>query len=338
MMEHTYVRRVLIVGLGAIGRRHLRNLKVLDPGVRVCAWRRSATRDDLGELDPMVERVVAKEADAVAWGADLALLTGPAPEHVAAGRTLAAAGAHLFVEKPLSHTLEGIDELIGLCRQRGRVLMVGYNFRFYRPLAILREALRVGWIGRPLSLRSEVGQYLPDWRPGADYRQCVSARRALGGGALLELSHELDAARYLMGEVQAVSAQVDRLSDLETDVEDVAEVTLRFVEGTLGSVHLDMVQRAPTRWCRVIGTEGTLEWVGQDHRVRLFSAASGTWSDLAPSGALDRNEMYVAELRHCLDCVRDGREPAVTGEDGREAVRIALAARVSSEQGRVVLL
>ncbi len=332
------VRRVLIVGMGAIARRHLKNLKALAPSVQVCVWRRSATRDDLGELDLLVDQVVTAEADAIAWGAEAALITGPASSHIEVGLALAAHGIHLFVEKPLSHSLDGVDDLIERCRSRRLVLMVGYNFRFYPPLSICREALNAGRIGKAVSFRAEVGQYLPDWRPGLDYRQSVSACRILGGGALLELSHELDTARHLMGEVRTVSAQTDHLSDLEMDVEDVAEITLRFTSGAMGSIHLDMIQRTPTRWCRVIGTEGTLEWQWHDHRVRLFSTAAGKWLDLSPPGTIDRDEMYLSELRHFLDCVRDGREPSVTGEDGKNTLRIALGARASSLQGRVVEL
>jgi len=289
-------------------------------------------------LDGLVERVVATEAEALAWEPDAALLTGPASTHIQIGRALAEHDVHLFIEKPLSHSLDGVDDLIEECRRRRLVLMVGYNFRYYPPLATCRQALHAGRIGKAISFRAEVGQYLPDWRPGVDYRQTVSALRSLGGGVLLELSHELDTARYLMGEVRTVAGQTGHLSDLEIEVEDVAEITLRFASGALGSVHLDMVQRTPTRWCRVIGTEGTLEWQWSDHRVRLFSAATAGWSDIHPAGEIDRNAMYIAELRHFMECARNGGEPAVTGADAKQTLRIALAARQSSDTGRTVEL
>ena len=114
--------------------------------------------------------------------------------------------------------------LLALCHQRRLVLMVGYNFRFYPPLQAMRQALVEGCIGRLISLRAEAGQYLPDWRPGSDYRQGASARRELGGGVVLELSHELDYIRWLGGEVESVGALVGKLSDLEIEVEDTAEI------------------------------------------------------------------------------------------------------------------
>jgi predicted dehydrogenase len=200
----------------------------------------------------------------------------------------------------------------------------------------MREALAEGRIGRPLVLRAEAGQYLPDWRPGRDYRQTVSAKSVLGGGAVLELSHELDYARWLVGDVEAVAAQVAKVSDLEIDVEDVAQIILKFKSGAIGCIHLDMIQRPPTRACRVTGTEGTLAWDWADRRVRHFSAKRGEWADLLVEEEPDRNTMYLEELRHFFACVKNRQSPAVTGEDGRRTLEIALAVKESSRTGQVV--
>jgi predicted dehydrogenase len=330
--------RILAVGLGSIARRHIRNLKSIEPTIEIAVWRQYSRCPDLQELSSLVNRLVFQLADALAWRPKAALITNPASLHIETGLALAQEGIHLFIEKPLSNTLDSIDELLDLCRRRSLVLMVGYNFRFYRPLQIVREALIEGQIGRPIALRVEAGQYLPDWRSDSDYRQSVSARHDLGGGAVLELSHELDYVRWLAGEIKTVSAQVGRLSDLEIDVEDTAEIILQFSNGAIGSIHLDMIQRPATRTCRIIGTEGTITWDWFSHRVRLFSAATAEWSDLHPAKAIDRNEMYVEELRHFLNCVRGNEVPIVKGDDGRRVLEIALAAKQSSREQRVVKL
>ena len=328
--------RILLVGYGSIGRRHLANLRRIEPAAHITIWHQHSKPQDTATVPSPADCVVYSLEDALDTQPNAALITNPASRHIETGLALAQQGIHLFIEKPLSNTLHGVDELLDLCRQRGLVLMVGYNFRFYRPLQVMRQALIEGRIGRIVALRAEVGQYLPDWRPGKDYRQNVSARRDLGGGAVLELSHELDYVRWLVGEIKTVSAQVGCLSDLEIDVEDTAEIILQFSNGVIGSVHLDMVDRATTRTCRIIGTEGTLTWDGMSHRVQLFSAATDTWSDLHPAKAIDRNEMYVAELRHFLDCVRGNEMPIVSGDDGRRVLEIALAAKQSSREQRVV--
>lgn len=190
------------------------------------------------------------------------------------------------------------------------------------------------YIGRLLSIRVETGQFLPDWRPTQDYRTVVSARKELGGGALLELSHEFDYVRWIAGEVSSVAATVDCISGLDIEVEDCAEVTLRFANGAIGQVHLDLFQRAPTRTCRVLGTEGTITWDGITNHVRRFQSATKAWDDLHPAITLDRNEMYLAELRHFFACIQGDEQPLITGHDGLAALEIAIAAKTSAEQQR----
>lgn len=330
--------KVLLVGLGSIGRRHLKNLKHVEPSAEVMIWHQRSKPPDYERNASPSYPAVYPEEEALNWNPDVALITSPASLHVDNGLALARQGVHLFIEKPLSNTLDGVDKLLRLCGKHHLVLIVGYNFRFYKPLAIMRQALRDGQIGRPLALRAEAGQYLLDWRPDQDYRQSVSANRSLGGGALLELSHELDYARWLLGEVKTVRAKTAQLSDLELDVEDMAEVILEFQTGALGSVHLNMIQRPATRTCRIIGTKGTLTWDGASHRVALFSTDTKSWVDLHPAQSIDRNEMYIAELQHFFDCVRNNQMPIVSGEDGRRVLEIALAAKQSSREEHVIEL
>jgi len=330
--------RILVVGLGSIGRRHLANLRFLYPDAEITVWRQHSRPDSPAEDSIAQARLVYSDAAALASMPDVAFLTGPAPSHVSSGLLLAEHGVHLFVEKPLSHDMEGVRELIDACRRKGLVLMVGYNLRFHETLRCMKQALIDGAIGRLLAVRAEAGMYLPDWRGETDYRHGVSARSALGGGAVLELSHELDYARWIGGEVDAVCALTGRVSDLDIEVEDMAEIILRFKNGVMGSVHVDMVQRAPVRSCRLIGTEGTLCWNGISNAVTLYSAGQGTWSDIREASSIDRNQMYLAEVTHFLDCVTNRREPSVSGEDGRRALAIALAVkRSSSEQAWIAV-
>jgi len=215
--------------------------------------------------------------------------------------------------------------------------MVGYNFRFYPPLQALRDALLDGRIGRLLSLRAEVGQYLPDWRPSRDYRESTTARRDLGGGALLELSHEFDYIRWLAGEVTQVSAQVAKLSDLDIDVEDTVEMVCRFASGAVGSVHLDLTQRPGTRTCRLAGTNGALTWDRANHQVLLIRP-DGAIETIYPGAPQPMVDMYQEELRHFLGAVRTNTAPLVTGDDGLRALLIAEAAARSSREGRTVTI
>jgi predicted dehydrogenase len=293
--------RILLVSLGSIGRRHLANLRSLEPEAEVCILRRN--------VDPaLTEKQLTTLDAAIAFAPDAALICSPASQHVAVATALAARGIALFIEKPLSHDTGGVAELLILAREKSAPLMVGYNLRFFAPLRALRDEVLAGRIGRLLHIHTEVGQHLADWRPGTDYRASVTAQRELGGGALLELSHEIDYALWLGGEVESVTAQIGTVGDLGIGVEDIADLQLRFRNGVLGTIHLDLLQHPPRRLCHLIGTIGTLT-------LDLLTAAA------------DRNAMYLEELRHFLDCVRNQHPPEITGEDGLRVLEVIAAAR-----------
>lgn len=330
--------KILLVGLGSIGRRHLYNIRHLLPDAEITVMRHDENRLLPDQDEKLADRVVFRLQDALVMKPDCAFITSPAPFHVATATALARQGLHLFVEKPLSDRTDGVAELIALCRQRHLVLMVGYDLRHFSALQIMRANIQQGRIGRVLSFRAEVGQYLPEWRPTVDYRQTVTARRALGGGVLLELSHELDYARWLLGEVTTVQAHLARVGDLEIDVEDLAEIILTFASGAIGSIHLDMLQASPTRCCRVIGSEGTLSCDLINNKVSLYSRQTGQWNELDAETQLAGNAVYLAEIQNFLDSMAGRTAPLATGEDGLKVLEIALAARKSDAENRTIKL
>jgi predicted dehydrogenase len=323
--------RFLLVGLGSIGQRHLGNIRLLQPGAQGVVLRRMG-----GDSPDSAIRVVRSMETALEAHPDFAIVCSPTSCHLQDCLSLAESSVPMLVEKPIASSLEGVQALLDQCRKKALPLMVGYHLRFSPALHIVRDALEQGRIGRVVSVRAEVGQYLPDWRSGSDYRRGVSARRDMGGGVLRELSHEFDYLRWLLGEVDEVTGWAGRLGDLEIDVEDTAEAILRFRSGAVGSVHLDMIQSSPVRSCRILGTSGTLLWDGLSHRVSLHSRAEGGWKELHPADAFDRNAMFLAELEHFISCVMTGTVPEVTGEDGLRALEIALALEASSSQGRTI--
>lgn len=217
------------------------------------------------------------------------------------------------------------------------VLLTGYNLRFLPSLQTFRELLHANTIGTPISVRCEIGQYLPNWRPNLDYRHSVSAQRALGGGALLELSHELDYLRWIFGEVEWVSASLSRQSTLEIDVEDTAHLTLGFagVDGAqtlVGTLNLDFIRHDTTRLCTAIGKSGSLRWNGLTGTVELYEAGANNWREIYKHQHV-RDESYLAEWEHVLSCMQGTALPLITGTDGLQVLRIVKAARTASASG-----
>jgi predicted dehydrogenase len=316
--------RALIVGCGSIGRRHLSNLRALTPA-EVIAWRATGrdTETLRREFDLREHRTLQAALDEKP---DFAIVANPTSRHVAVALELARAGVPFLVEKPLSDRWDGVDELIRAVEARRLVALAGFNLRFHPGLRRVKELLDSGRIGRPHSLRAEVGQYLPEWHPGEDYRTSGSARRDLGGGVVLDLVHEIDYALWLMGPVVDVAALTGRVSDLEIETEDVAEIAVRFESGALGSIHLDYLDRSPHRRCRVVGSAGTLEWDYFANEVRVCDARTQAWST-EKQAPFERNDMYRLEMAHFLDCLAGGAQPAVGLREAAASLEVALAAR-----------
>ncbi len=339
----TRALRVLVVGLGSIGRRHLRVARELFADAEF-----AVLRSGVGSLGADVDGVTTYHAidEALGFAPTIAVIASPATHHAGIAMRLAAAGVHLLVEKPLTDRLETALAVRDAVAAAGVTAAVGYNLRHLASLVALRDAVLAGGIGRVMSVRSEVGQYLPDWRPDTEYRTTVSARRELGGGALLELSHELDYLLWLFGDVASVTAMLSHLSDLEVDTEDTANLLLQFapaggaLDGTPGvvaSVSLDYARRDVVRRCTVIGTNGTLEWDGVRGTVRQFDAKTREWSVCcdAPS---ERDATYRAEWEDLYACIGTGRTPRANFDAGVAVLRVVDAARRSSESRRTVVL
>jgi predicted dehydrogenase len=324
--------RVLVVGCGSIGQRHLRNLVALGT-VEVHATDLSSGRREEAQR---IGATVHPDLDAALSASPTAvLICTPPVAHVDPARSAVEAGAHLLIEKPIAAELEGVDDLLEAALRRDRVVLVGYNLRYHAGLRRAKQLLDDGAIGRPLLVRAEFGWYLPDWRPQRDYRTTYSAQRALGGGIVLDASHEIDYVRWLAGEVATVSATLARVGSLELDVEDTAALAMTHSSGMVSEIHVDLLQRAYSRGCKVVGTEGTIVWEMREG-IRVQRGGSAQWAStpIAP----DWNDMYRDEVAHFLACVEGRERPRVTGADGRRVLEIALAAKRSARDGSLVRL
>ena len=316
-----------------MGVRHLQLAREFFPFAEIKVLRHEAT----GLIPKFSNGCFSTLEESCDFSPHIAVIANPAPLHIKTGQRLAEAGAHLLIEKPLSDSTEGVVKLIKTCKRSNLVLGIGYNLHFSPSLQYFRELLSQRAIGTTLSVRCEVGQYLPSWRPDSDYRYGVSARKDLGGGSLLELSHELDYLRWIFGEVDWVRATLSRQSSLDIDVEDSAHLTIGFIPRSgerqlIGTVNLDFIRHDQTRSCTVIGEKGSLRWNGVTGEVALFEEGASSWKLLFIHESR-RNEMYLAEWQDFLDCVDKNSIPATTGEDGLKVIEIIEAARISAITG-----
>jgi len=322
----------LIAGSGSIGRRHLANLRAL--GVSAFFYR-TGRRDPAAPVPDAAQEFAIETA--LARRPRAVLVCNPNARHLEVALAAARAGAHLFVEKPLSHSLEGTAELLHEVRRRGLLAVIGFQYRFHPGLLRVKRWLDEGAIGEAVSARVHWGEYLPAWHPGEEWRASYAARRDLGGGAVRTLCHPFDYLRWLFGEPASVWAETSSRG-LGLDVEDAAQVGLRFASGVLANVSLDYLQRPRAHGLEVVGRRGRIVWADEDGAAYLHSAESERVTPFLPPSGFSRNSVFLDEMRHFLACL-DGRErPACTLEDGVAALEIALGALEAARLGRRVTL
>jgi len=326
--------KALVVGGGSIGSRHLRNLKGL--GVEHLG---------LVETDGVRREAVASEVSAVTfeglqegldWAPSFVVVATPTHLHAQQTLEIVHAGFPLFVEKPLSHTSVGISEISDLVERTNLGSLVGCNMRFHPGPAKVKELLDEGWLGKILFARVHTGSYLPDWRPNADYRQNYAARVETGGGCIMDCIHEIDLARWYLGEVESVFCCAGHLSSLEIETEDVAILVCRHGSGAISEIHLDYVQRTYERGCQIVGELGSIFWDFNARAVRCYNAATKEWTNYPQPEAWELNQMYVDEMKHFLECLTHGLPTTLPIPEAAALMRVAFAAKDSSVQGKMV--
>jgi predicted dehydrogenase len=321
--ENGDVRDILIAGLGSIGRRHLTNLRALGwSSIRLYRSGRATRYDaDLAgfPVDDDLAAALARQPIAV-------IVSNPTALHVPVALEAVRAGCHVLIEKPLSDSLDGISDLQSVVDEGGLVALTGFQFRFDPGLRQARAWLCAGAVGTVVSAQVHWGEYLPDMHPWEDYRAGYAARPELGGGVLLTLSHPFDYLRWLLGDIEHVTAIESRRDSLGLSVETCVDVIARLEGGASAHVHLDFVERPANHQLTVIGTEGTITWNHADSAARRYSVASKRWETVRAPLGFERNWMFRDELRHFLACMRGEERPACTVADGRAALEATLAA------------
>ena len=322
--------RILIAGLGSIGRRHLRNL--LSLGLQDILLLRT-NQEQVKEAPHLP--VFTHLEDALDLHPNAIIITNPTAHHLDVALPAVEAGCHLFVEKPLSHTWDRVQELLDVAQARQTIGLVGFDMHFDPGLRKVRELISTNTVGHVTAIQAQVGQYLPDWHPWEDYRHGLSARVDAGGGVILDLIHEIDYVRWLMGEAKEVICLNGRSSSLEIETEDTAAIILRFRSGAIGTINLDYVQRILSRSCRIIGEEGTIFWDLLTQKVAWYLASDKVWHEFSYSG-FQRNDRFLAEMEHFLACLRGESQPEVDLVSGSRSLMIALAAKESGSLGKVI--
>ena len=332
----TKMTKTLIAGLGSIGRRHLRNLVALGETdiVLLRTHRATLPEDEIAGYPVESDLALALKRHKP----EAVIVANPTALHMDVAIPAARADCAILLEKPISDSTRRVRSLQSAAERHGGRLLVGFQFRFHPSILCARQVIADGMIGRIISAHVHFGEYLPAWHPWEDYRTGYAARSDLGGGVVRTQCHSLDYLPWLVGPAEAAWGLVGKLSDLEVDADDTAEVGLRFAGGAIGSLHLDYNQRPPSHSFDIIGTNGMLKCDMSDGTVNVYRAEAQQCDTYPLPAGWERNVMFMEEMRHFLAVARGEQEPVCSLEDGLRVMRLIEAIHKSQNTGRLVKL
>ena len=316
--------QILVIGTGSIGSRHISNLLDLGyAGISVVSRNPDPDRwNDLTWFSSVNEAIEAGTFD-------LAFVCNPTSMHLQTSIELLQGGVTgIFIEKPLSNDFKDVEDLQSLVSEKGTAIHMGFDLRFDPGLIKVKELLDSGVVGRATNFRSWVGQFLPDWRPGTDHKSGSSARKDLGGGVLLDLIHEVDYIRWLLGDIGSLGCFHNNIGELGIETEDTASILIRTANGATGTINLDYLRRKLSRGCEITGSKGYIHWDYSDQNVCWFAEGMKEESRFDYSG-YERNDRFREEISAVIG---DQDHPSLSGlEDGIESLKIVLAAKKSAK-------
>ena len=326
--------KILIVGFGSIGKRHLENL-LSKTNSEIIVY---SKRTDLNSLNKKNIKIFNSLERCLSEKPDIGFITNETAYHIPVAIKLAKSGLDLFIEKPLSNSIENIIVLKNLVRQKKLITQMGFNFRFHDAIKKIRQSIKERKIGRIISVQVEHSSHLPDWHPYEDYKKGYAAKKDLGGGVVLTQSHELDYLYWFFGYPETVFSVTGKFSDLKISTDDLSTSIIKFKNDIIAQIHLSFFQGPEYRSCKIKGTKGTIFWNSESNEVKMYDNKKKRWSVLLKLIKFERNQMYVDEIKHFLNCVKKRKKTINDLEEGIKTMKIALAIKKSAENEKKIKL
>ena len=308
-----------LIGYGSIGQRHVRNLFALGYEDIICLRKiGNGNKHNLKEFTDM-QKFLAAQPDAI-------ILANPTSFHAEYLTKILDRDIHVFVEKPIVTTLEDLQSIKTQIENYAGIGMTAYNMHFHPCVCFIKKILSNKELGKTYSARFFVGQFLPDWRSEIDYSKSYSAKREMGGGVLFDLIHEIDLACYLVGEpIEPVTSQVNIISDLQIETEDLAEMLYRTYDNSIVSIHLDYLSRNYQRYIEIIAEQGSLRADLFSNKV-IVNLASGKKYEKSFQ-KFSRNDMYLDMLSAFITCLEENQPSPISLQEGLSSNRISIDIR-----------
>ncbi len=326
--------KFLLIGCGSVGKRHLRNL--IKIGVDKNNIAAVDPRDDrLNEVKELgINSVFTDLDEALHNDFNASIVCSPTSMHIEQSKKLMNKNINILMEKPLCSDLKGIEDLIQLKEKNNITFMMAYVFRFSPLTKKVKELLDEKEIGQILYARGEFSEYLPDWHPYEDYRTFYMAKKELGGGSILDQCHIMDLFHFLIGNFSSVYAFNSKISNLEIQADDIAELTIEFDNKVMGSIHTDIFGRKHKKKFEIKGTEGNIIWDFYNKSVTLYKSSLNK-DIIFNEFDEDFNNCYIDELNMFISACKDKSLDIPDLNVGIDTMKLILEAEKSHKSKKI---
>jgi predicted dehydrogenase len=313
--------KILVIGCGSIGKRHAKNLLKFS---EVYVYDQNTSLSTNFTEETGIESFATLE-EALNTNPNGIIIATPTFAHTSTALKVIKSGAYILIEKPISHTFESAVKFLSEAKSVKNKIFVVCNMRFHQGVATLKTNLHK--VGKPLFARAHVGNYLPNMRPGTDYRKLYCSNKSMGGGVILDAIHEIDYLIYLFGKISKVKSSFTKLSNLDIDVEDYSELNLTHNNKVRSNVHMDYLRFFKMRGCEIVGDKGMLLWESMGKTpevcsVKFFSKEKEKWEILCLDKNLDPNNSYNELLRQFIKAINGEENLLLESELAVEEVRV----------------
>lgn len=307
--------KVLVIGLGGIAKRHIDAIRKLEGNYEIACLRRYP------EPSPLVDRLFTNWDEARAYRPDVALVCSPTARHTEDVAKLVAMRVPFLLEKPVAADLGCLGDLAAEIERERISVYVACQLRFDPLIVYIKKQLDGGGLPAPQRVRVFCHSYLPSWRPQRDYRDIYSARTDLGGGVGLDLIHEFDYVKWWFGMPEGLCGFRAKVSGLAIDCDDQCSAVLNY-DKTVVEISLSYAEKRERRGFELAYEDAV--YYGDLMTGELAREESGGERAVVASFPRDKDDIFVEQMRHFLDCVRTGNPSMNTYRDGADVLSLVL--------------
>ena len=319
---------ILVIGAGSIGQRHIQNLKFL--GIN-----NVEVFDNNKKLLKHVEKKFKiKILNKLKFNKiDCTLICTPPSSHIQLAKLALEENSNVFIEKPLSNSLKGTNLIAKLAKKKSLKIFVGYVFRFDKGLIKINDFLKQNKIGDVVSYDAYEGWNLANWRPWQKFEKSYTTSEKLGGGIILDGSHELNYLQWLEGEIDYVFSLYRKIPKMKIKTEGISEILTQFNSKVIGRIHLDFINPKYNRHCEILGNKGSINW---SYENLSFTIRKNNGTAKLFKYEKDPNKMYVDEIQHVINCIDDKESNRITLDDAKKTLAISLSIKESGKQKKLI--